>query len=29
MLGILTIVLVAPVCGAESCVGFAEFAEDR
>lgn len=29
LLDILTIALVASVCGAESCVDFAEFAEDR
>jgi hypothetical protein len=29
LLGILTIALVASVCGAESCVDFAEFAQDR
>lgn len=29
LLDILTIALVASICGAESCVDFAEFAEDR
>jgi len=29
LLDILAIALVASVCGAESCVDFAEFAEDR
>jgi len=29
LLNILTIALVASVCGAQSCVDFAEFAEDR
>jgi hypothetical protein len=29
LLDILTIALVASVCGAEGCVDFAEFAEDR
>ena len=29
LLDILTIALVASVCGAESCVDFAEFGEDR
>ena len=29
LLDILTIALVASVCGAESCVDFAEFAGDR